>query len=738
VIRSAVVAPPLVGALYVLLLAVGAGSGREAHEAAARDVRHAKLVEAFVAQHYEAELVRTKLAVVAAAIGLGIVIGFVAELLVRMRHPLPRLVRRSFVGALVESVLVVATLHSAFVLWGMADAPQLYATRWYARGGLPRTVQVLATDVLGTRGVVLATAALAVAYVRPTRIAYLARRALVLLRRPLRIAALSAGRKSIAPIAVLAVAAAALADAPAPAEAGQEPQGPRAPEGREPPNVLVLGVGSLRNDRLDPRVAPNLSRLAERGTRFDRAYVSIPRTFPSWVTILTGRHPHHHGIRSTFPTPEERAKELDALPGRFARAGYATSVVGDWGADVFGRVDLGFDRVQAPALDFRRIARSGVLERETPLLPLLRSRLGRKLFPAMHELPAAGDPNLVADDVEAALRAVRKGPFFLTAVFSTPRAPYAAPAPYYGRYTSSAYRGRYKYQASLGSASEIPPDDEDVRQIRALYDGAVTAVDDAVGRVLRTLDRLGLSGRTIIVLTADHGETLFDDGHGHGHGDHLFGDEGTHVPLVIYDPRLGANAAGSSAEASKDAPAGHRVASIVRDVDIAPTLYELAGIASPPDLDGRSLVPALRGEPLEPRWAYAETELWLEEEIRALPSELRLPYPGVEGLVEISGHDPEIVLRREMVGTTLMARHRMVRDERWKLLYVPTRRGVRYMLFDTETDPGETTDVAARHPEQVARLRAELWAWMLKDPLVERKDGYLVPRAARGAKGEAR
>lgn len=720
-IRSAVVSPPFVGAFYILVLALAAwaGAGSTGLDADAADVRSTEAVETFVTRRYAAELVRSKIGIAATAIGLGLVIGLVAELLVRLRHPAPRLPRRSLVGALVESLLVVATLHAAFVLWGMADAPQLYAARWYAQGGLPRTVQVLATDVLGPRGVVLVTIALTVAYVRPKRIVYLARRAFVLLRRSLLGGALSAGREGIATVAMLAIAAAALVDAPASAEEAQ----PAA----EPLNVLVLAVDSLRNDRLDPRVAPNLSRLAARATRFDRAYVSIPRAFPSWVTILTGRHAHHHGIRSMLPTWEERAKDLDALPARFARAGYATSVVGDYAADVFGRIDLGFAHVSAPALDFRQIARQKVLERETPLLPLLQSRLGRRLFPAMRDLSVAADPSLLADDVEAELRALRKRPFFMTAVFSTAHFPYAAPAPYYRRFTSAAYRGRYKYHVPLGRplAPEAPPDEDDVRQIRALYDGAVAAVDDAIGRVLRRLERLGLSDRTIIVVTADHGETLFDHGHGQGHGDHLFGDEGTHVPLVIYDPRL----------ATETPAEGRREARIVRDVDIAPTLYELAGIVPPPDLDGRSLAPALRGEPLEPRLAYAETELWLSEEVSGLPTELRIPYPGVTKLTVLDArHDAQIVLKREMVGPTLMARHRMVRDERWKLLYVPTRLGVRYMLFDTE-DPGETTDVAAQHPEEVKRLRAELWGWMLKDPLMEQKDGYLVPRESALARG---
>jgi arylsulfatase A-like enzyme len=255
-----------------------------------------------------------------------------------------------------------------------------------------------------------------------------------------------------------------------------------------------------------------------------------------------------------------------------------------------------------------------------------------------------------------------------------------------------------------------------VKQVRALYDGAVAAIDDAVARVLATLDREGLAQSTIIVVTADHGETLYDDGHGQGHGDHLFGDHGTHVPLVIYDPRVAK---------------GARSDRIVRDVDIAPTLYDLTGVAPPSDCDGKSIAPAMRGEPIAPRYAYAETELWFTEEIPSLPAELRLPYPGIMGLTELdSRHNAEIVMRKDMAALTKMARHRMVRDERWKLVYVPTRKGVKYMLFDTVKDPAEVNDLAGDPTvkEERARLEAELWGWMLRDVAMEKKNGFLVPR----------
>jgi hypothetical protein len=63
-------------------------------------------------------------------------------------------------------------------------------------------------------------------------------------------------------------------------------------------------------------------------------------------------------------------------------------------------------------------------------------------------------------------------------------------------------------------------------------------------------------------------------------------------------------------------------------------------------------------------------------------------------------------------------------------VYLRARSGVRWLLFDTQSDPAETQDVAAAHPDVVARLQAELWAWMLRDEAMTERGGYLVPRDA--------
>ena len=171
--------------------------------------------------------------------------------------------------------------------------------------------------------------------------------------------------------------------------------------------------------------------------------------------------------------------------------------------------------------------------------------------------------------------------------------------------------------------------------------------------------------------------------------------------------------------------------SLVRDVDLAPTLYALTGTPPPSDLDGRSLVPALEGAaPLAPALAFAETGLWFTREIPALPAALRMPYPAIGELLEADdAHGGELVLASRFTALTRLAKHRMVRDERWKLLYLPTRGGPVYQLYDTSEDPLETKDVAAAHPEQVTRLRAELVHWMLEDSTTTLVDGLVVPRA---------
>ena len=705
---KAVWQPPLAGAAYVAALTLWAA--RNPPEDPEQLGAQAHQIEAVVEGRFGGEIERIAIALVATAVVYGLVLGAVSQGLIALRawlhRPAPH---RPGPFARWSMVLAgVIVLHALIEVWAMADDPQLYAAAWYAQGSWRRTIQVIASDVLHPGGVVTVGVLAVIAFLAGPRRAW---RAWPDRARRVATALQGRGRRVSVTMAAagtgLVLLALVLGYLPSAHARIDDPR----------PNILILASDSLRADRLDPRTAPHLEALADRGTRFDRAYVSLPRTFPSWVTWLTGRHPHHHGIRSMFPRWDERARDFDAIPERLSRAGWATGVVSDYAGDIFSRIDLGFGTVDVPEFDFRQLVRQRVIERVTPLLPVLHSRLGRRAFPVLREMNDAADPQMLARDAVRTMRALEsRGPFFLVVFFSTAHFPYAAPSPYYRRFADPDYRGRFKYDKPVGLGQEAPADARDEQQVRGLYDGAVSAIDEAAQRILDALAEDRVAGKTVVIVTGDHGETLYDHGHGQGHGDHLFGDEGTHVPLVVFDPR---------------SPVARRVPGIVRDVDLAPTVYALTGVTPPPDLDGRSLVPALAGRPLAPALAYAETGLWFTEDIAGLPSELRLPYPGIARLTEVdTAHGDELVLRKEIRPLTLVAKHRMVRDERYKLLYVPSRTGVRWMLYDTREDPGETRDVAAEHKDVVARLQAELWTWMRQDPGMDDRNGYLVPRDA--------
>ena len=659
--RSAVTSPLLVSAAYVAAVSAAAGLGSGG----------------------------LRVTLTALAIALGLVIGVLADLVLeaRSRGLAPGSAKRAHGAMLLHTVLLVASLHTLLVAWGIARMPSLHAERLWAKGGFARTLHVIVADVLGPWGVIAVGVLLLVVYVRPRRIVVLARRAVSWSRsRAKRLAGPTVSALVLTgPSDVAVPGASPSATAASTASA--------APAGRKM-NVLVLAVDGLRDDRVDPRVAPSLTALAGSGTRFERAYVSAPAARPSWRTLLTGRYAHHR-----------RGDDVEALPARFAHAGYATAVVGDHGSDFYEDVTLGFERLEIPEAGARAEDHRRVLEGQPALLPILHSTMGRRIVPAMRGLARAADPRLLAGEALERLSALsrlsptKRAPFYLHVAFGALRAPYTAPAPYTER--GRSYRGRFRYDAPILRSDEVRPDGADVEEIRALYDRAVSAVDDALGRVLHGLDELGIADDTIVVVVAAHGESLFERGRGRGNGTHLFGDETTHVPLVIRDPRVAPKVG------------GRRERHVVRDVDLAPTLYELAGVAEPAGLDGRSFASSLSGADVDERIAFAEADPTWEAPPRGLAGELRLPIaPGDDDAARV-------------------ARHRMARDARYKLLYVPTREAPRYLLFDTQLDPLETEDVASVRPEVVTRLKSELWRWMLADPSMEQQSGWLVPRGGR-------
>ena len=133
---------------------------------------------------------------------------------------------------------------------------------------------------------------------------------------------------------------------------------------------------------------------------------------------------------------------------------------------------------------------------------------------------------------------------------------------------------------------------------------------------------------------------------------------------------------------------------------------------------------------------FSETGLWFTETVPEIPFESRIAYPDLVHLTEVDrSHSDEIVIRKEWEPLTRAAKYRMIRDERYKLIYMPTRLGPHFELFDTIEDPGEVRDIAAKKPEIVDDLKPKLVDWILRDVTLERHGDLIVPRVRDGKGG---
>src|SRR5690606_27506407 len=112
-----------------------------------------------------------------------------------------------------------------------------------------------------------------------------------------------------------------------------------------------------------PTVMPALQQLVSdpRTVHFENHFVGVPRTFPSWVEILTGEYCARSGIRHRFPRKTQR-RELFTLPDQLRRHGYWSVVVSDFAGDIFPRFDAGFDEVLTPTLTLPTLVKAKVSE----------------------------------------------------------------------------------------------------------------------------------------------------------------------------------------------------------------------------------------------------------------------------------------------------------------------------------------------------------------------------------------
>ncbi len=379
-------------------------------------------------------------------------------------------------------------------------------------------------------------------------------------------------------------------------------------------NVLLITADQWRGDCLGLLGhaclrTPHLDALAGRGVLFRRHFSQATPCGPARASLHTGMYALNHRSVTNGTPLDARHSDLAAEAGK---AGYRPIL--------FGYTDRSLDpRRRDPADPWLRTYEGLYPSFEIGLylpednaawLAHLKRRHGRswslaELFGGDLGAPApypadASETAFVADSFLAWLeRRDATGPWFAHLTFLKPHPPLVAPAPYHALYGPDQVPAPVRAASREAEAAAHPwlraklalplseswygkpagLDEASIRRARAVYYGLITEVDHHLGRIVAALEALGELDRTLILVTADHGEML---------GDHwLLGKAGFfpqafHVPLIVIDP-------------GPAAARGRVVEAFTEHVDLMPTILERIGLAPPLQCDGRSLVPWLEG-----------------------------------------------------------------------------------------------------------------------------------------------
>ena len=364
------------------------------------------------------------------------------------------------------------------------------------------------------------------------------------------------------------------------------------PAASEAYNLLLITVDTLRADHLgvygyNAIKTPTIDRLGQGGMLFSRAFSHVPLTLSSHCSLLTGTLPLYHGVRDNgYRLPAATATLAEILK----KSGYRTGAfVGAFPLDSRFGLDRGFDVYDDLYGSKNAVRDLSFVERK------------------------ADDVNRKALDW---IGGRRNDKFFAWIHYFDPHAPYEPPSPF-----KEEYSGRE-------------------------YDGEIAYTDSVIGKLLAKLDEWRLTDRTIIILTADHGEALGEHQEA-THGIFIY-DATLHVPLIFFNPSLW--------------PAHGVVSGQAGLIDIAPTVLELLRLPAEPKMQGMSLASVMKKRTSQPGGAqYIES-------VAAMMDRNWAPLQGI-------------------------------RTKEWKYIDAPQPE-----LYDLQNDPGETKNVLERNPDQARRM----------------------------------
>ena len=386
------------------------------------------------------------------------------------------------------------------------------------------------------------------------------------------------------------------------------------------PNIVFILIDDLRWDELGiaghPFLkTPHIDRIGKEGARFRHAFMTTPLCSPSRASFLTGQYAHTNGITDNIDR-SAASHRLVTFPRLLHQSGYRTAFIGKWHMGNDDKPRPGFDRwvsfkgqgtYRDPDIneDGKSIKPSGYI---TDILSgyaveFIRRRHDKPFLvylahKAIHpEVTQNNDGSVNLTDAEKFLPAERHQNLY--AGKAIPR------RPNYGR----APEGKPALQRRIGN---LPP----LGSATATRDEAILgrqrslmAIEDGVGEILKTLEETGQLDNTIIVFTSDNG--YFYGEHGLSVERRLAYEESIRMPLLVRYP--------------KAIKAGTVRDEFALNIDLAPTLLELAGVTAPGTMQGRSLVPLLAGK--RPAWRNSFLIEYYSDKV--FPRVLQMGYKAV-------------------------------------------------------------------------------------------------------------
>ena len=364
-------------------------------------------------------------------------------------------------------------------------------------------------------------------------------------------------------------------------------------ESSQPLNVIFILTDDQRFDEMgfmNPIIdTPNIDRLAREGVHFKNAFVTTALCSPSRATILTGQYMHNHGVVDNNAPPNPNSV---FFPQYLQAAGYDTAFVGKWHMGEAASASRSLDDPQ-PGFD-HWVSFAG----QGHYYPTqLRNGLVNQLNINGEHVPQKG---YITDELtDYALDYLSErpsdNPFFLYLSHKAVHANFSPaerhaeqyadrdiPIPASQADTDENYHGKpmwVKNQRNSWHGVDFPYHSSlDVQAYKMEYHRAMSAVDDSIGRLLAWLAENGYAENTIVMLMGDNG-FLFGE---HGLIDKRNAyEESMRVPLVAWGPSV--------------LPESYKVDEIVANLDIAPTMLDIAGLKSPVQFEGQSLLPLARG-----------------------------------------------------------------------------------------------------------------------------------------------